>query len=78
MSLSFMVSTGGADVQIIAIASCILVDIQNRDSSRLRCGHALAGLSVEDAVRLGGALNEAIVVAAIPDPRQASLWPEAR
>jgi hypothetical protein len=59
MSISFMVSSGGADVQVTAITSCILVDIQNSDSSRLRCGRALMGLSVTDAIRFSQALNEA-------------------
>jgi hypothetical protein len=77
MSISFMVSSGGGDVQVTAIASCILVDIQTSDSSRLRCGRALMGLSVTDAIRLSQALNEAVAVAATPDPRQASLWPVA-
>jgi hypothetical protein len=77
MSISFMVSSGRANVQVTAIASCILLSIQNNSLSRSRCGREVAGLSVRDAIRLSQALNEAITVAATPDPRQTSLWPVA-
>lgn len=75
--MSFMVSTAGADVQVIAFAWGILVEIQNSGSSCLKPGHALARLSVRDATQLSRALNEAIAAAAVSDPRQTTLWPRA-
>jgi hypothetical protein len=73
MSNSMMVTASSADVQVVAAASRILVDVQTRHfdtAGQSRRDHACAGLSVSEASRLYVLLGKAIAIAVEAEPRQ--------
>jgi hypothetical protein len=73
MSNSMMVAASSADVQVVAAASRILMDVQSwhfDTAGQSRRDHACAGLSVSEARRLYVLLGKAIAIAAEAEPRQ--------
>jgi hypothetical protein len=73
MSNSMMVTASSADVQVVAAASRILVDVQTwhfDTAGQSRRDHACAGLSVSEARRLYTFQGKAIALAAEAEPRQ--------
>jgi hypothetical protein len=73
MSNAMMVAASSADVQVVAGASRILVDVQTwhfDTAGQSRRDHACAGLSVSEARRLYSLLGKAIAIAAEAEPRQ--------
>ena len=73
MSNAMMVTALSADVQVVAAASRILVDVQTwhfDTAGQSRRDHACAGLSVSEARRLYVLLGKAIAIAAEAEPRQ--------
>ena len=73
MSNSMMIAASFADVQVVAAASRILLDVQARHfdtAGQSRRDHACAGLSVSEARRLYVLLGKAIAIAAEAEPRQ--------
>jgi hypothetical protein len=73
MSNAMMVTASSADVQVVAAASRILVDVQTwlfDTAGQSRRDHASAGLSVSEARRLYVLLGKAIAIAAEAEPRQ--------
>jgi hypothetical protein len=76
MSNAMMVTASSADVQVVAAASRILVDVQTwhfDTTGQSRRDHACAGLSVSEARRLYALLGKAIAIAAEAEPRQARI-----
>ena len=68
-----MVTASSADVQVVAAASRILVDVQAwhfDTAGQSRRDHACAGLSVSEARRLCVLLGKAIAIATEAEPRQ--------
>jgi hypothetical protein len=77
-----LLSTAGTwgEIQIVPAHGTIVLDVQARNydaSGHLHCDYALARLSLATATRLRDLLSEAIVAAAVADPRQPDLWSEA-
>ena len=73
MSNSMMVTASSADVQVVAAASRVLVDVQTwhfDTAGQSHRDHACAGLSVSEARRLYVLLGKAIAFAAEAEPRQ--------
>jgi hypothetical protein len=79
MSNAMMVTASSADVQVVAAASRVLVDVQTwhfDTAGQSRRDHACAGLSVGEARRLYALLGKAIAIAAEAEPRQGRIpWP---
>jgi hypothetical protein len=76
MSNSMMVTASSADVQVVAAASRMLVDVQTwhfDTAGQSRRDHACAGLSVSEPRRLYVLLGKAIAVAAEAEPRQSRM-----
>lgn len=76
MSKSMMVTASSADVQVVAAASRILVDVQTwhfDTAGQSRQDHACAGLSVSEARKLHILLGKAIAIAAENEPRQSRI-----
>jgi hypothetical protein len=73
MSNAMMVTASSADVQVVAAASRILVDVQTwhfDTAGQSRRDHGCAGLSVSEARRLYVLLGKVIAIAAEAEPRQ--------
>jgi hypothetical protein len=76
MSSSMMVTASSADVQVLAAASRILVDVQTRHfdtAGHSGRDHACADLSVSEARRLYILLGNAVAIAAEAEPRQSRI-----
>lgn len=81
LSNSMMVAASSADVQVVAGASCILVDVQSwhfDTAGQSRRDHACAGLSVNESRRLHALLGKAIAIAAEAETRQGQMQLAAR
>jgi hypothetical protein len=75
-------STAGTygEIDIVATDRGVTLSVTGRNydtMGRLHLGNALTNLSVADAQRLSGLLQEAIAVSQDADPRQPGLWSEA-
>ena len=80
-SISMLVAASSADVQVVASASCILVDVQSwhfDTAGQSRRNHACAGLSVSESRRLHALLGKAIAIAAGAETRQGQMQLAAR
>jgi hypothetical protein len=76
MSNSMMVTASSADVQVVAAASRILMNVRSwhfDTAGQSRRDHACAGLSVSEARRLYVLLGKAIATAAEAEPRQGQI-----
>jgi hypothetical protein len=76
MSNAMMVTASSADVQVVAAASRILVDVQTwhfDTAGHSRRDHACAGLSVSEDRRLYVLLGKVIAIAAEAEPRRARI-----
>jgi hypothetical protein len=81
MSNSMMIMASSADVQVVATASRILVDVQTCHfdaAGQSRRDHACAGLSVSEDRMLHVLLGKAIAIAAEAEPRQGQIQLAAR
>jgi hypothetical protein len=80
-STARLFSTSGTwgEADVVASDRGVLVSLTGRNydtHGHLHRDHALANLSVSDAIRLSHLLNEAVAASQDADPRQPGLWSE--